>query len=523
MVVLRDSGALESDEPIEESFFEELYSSPPTTYSPPRGPTNFPYFPPSPTYLGVGGPTSFPPSPPSFPLYSPASPPPPSSSASRPMRVWTAFDIFHGFQNQQHEYVVDLPVLVVEYLIEKRGGELNVINGLEGGALNVINQLEMHALEDSYDWLSLNEINYLEHQHEDIVDQLVIDFAEVDHSVIGYRGDKLDLFSVAAVLTINGVEYRKRQALSTTPESSVVFVEKLSVRVWLGSRGQLVADIRYGWNWLNLGTFKTAEGAPSTAESFKRWRGGKDLFDYPQPFLIENRSQPLQLPPTAQEENQDGGIGCEGIGDCAMADQAQFNSECSKTRKTREKNPGGETSNKKAKGVRIEIPSDDILQRKGMCIKNAANDLKVSKSTLKRICREYGIKRWPPRKEQELISQSRPNKSPAVVDQEQIPQLNPDTLLPPNQVPANSDTYRVKVKCEEGTIIKFRLSSPWRKVELEQEVKKRLPFEAGTYDIKYKDEDDDLILLSCDEDLAECISSSSPVGSRSIELFLKLK
>ncbi|KAG5560344.1 hypothetical protein RHGRI_003593 [Rhododendron griersonianum] len=62
-----------------------------------------------------------------------------------------------------------------------------------------------------------------------------------------------------------------------------------------------------------------------------------------------------------------------------------------------------------------------------------------------------------------------------------------------------------------------------RKVELEQEVKKRLQFEAGTYNISYKDEDDDLVSIACDEDLEECISSSSPLGSRCHELFLKPK
>ncbi|KAG5560350.1 hypothetical protein RHGRI_003599 [Rhododendron griersonianum] len=65
--------------------------------------------------------------------------------------------------------------------------------------------------------------------------------------------------------------------------------------------------------------------------------------------------------------------------------------------------------------------------------------------------------------------------------------------------------------------------SAYEVVELEQEVKKRLPLEAGTYNINYKDEDDDLILISCDEDLEECISSSSPLGSRCHELFLKPK
>ncbi|KAI8566444.1 hypothetical protein RHMOL_Rhmol02G0040900 [Rhododendron molle] len=119
------------------------------------------------------------------------------------------------------------------------------------------------------------------------------------------------------------------------------------------------------------------------------------------------------------------------------------------------------------------------------------------------------------------IGQSRPNESPAVVDQEQVPQLNSGTLLPSNQVSATIDTnsVKVKVRCEEGTRM-FRLSCPWRKEELEQQVKKRLSFEAGTYNINYKDVDDDLMLIKCDEDLEECIFSSSRLGTRSIELFL---
>ncbi|XP_058187586.1 protein NLP7-like [Rhododendron vialii] len=251
--------------------------------------------------------------------------------------------------------------------------------------------------------------------------------------------------------------------------------------------------------------------------------------------VVEKEIQPSQFLPTTQQENPDAGFGnneAEAIGVGveetweAIMEEAQLNSGClGKKGKRKVNTPRGESGNNKINGVRIAIPKEDILQTKGIRLIDAAKHLKVSKSTLKRICRGYDIYRWPPRKEQELISQSRPNKFPAVVDQEQIPQLNPDTLLPSNQVSSTSNTYsvKVKVKCEEGTIIKFRLSSTWRKVELKQEVKKRLPFEVGTYNIKYKDEDEELILISCDEDLAECISSFSPVGSCSIELFLKLK
>ncbi|KAG5560356.1 hypothetical protein RHGRI_003605 [Rhododendron griersonianum] len=61
-------------------------------------------------------------------------------------------------------------------------------------------------------------------------------------------------------------------------------------------------------------------------------------------------------------------------------------------------------------------------------------------------------------------------------------------------------------------------------VELEQQVKKRLPLEAGTYYVKYKDEDDGLMtLIACDEDLEDYISSSSQLGTPPIEVFLEPK
>ncbi|CAL5335604.1 unnamed protein product [Camellia sinensis] len=49
-------------------------------------------------------------------------------------------------------------------------------------------------------------------------------------------------------------------------------------------------------------------------------------------------------------------------------------------------------------GVKIKIPVEDILQNSELSLENAAKGLKVSKSTLKHVCRTYGIERWPPRK-----------------------------------------------------------------------------------------------------------------------------
>ncbi|XP_058200623.1 protein NLP7-like [Rhododendron vialii] len=250
--------------------------------------------------------------------------------------------------------------------------------------------------------------------------------------------------------------------------------------------------------------------------------------------VVEKEIPPPQLLPTAKQENSDAGsgndeveaivIGVEGTRE-GVIEKAPLNSECSGKGKCKLKSPGGDRRHNKTTRVKIAIPKQDILQTKEMRLKDAAKHLEVSRSTFKRACREYGIERWPPHKECELISQSDPNESPAVVDQEQIRQLNYDTLLPSAQVSATIGTNIVTIMARYAEVrIKFRLSWPWRMVELEQQVKKRLPLEAGTYYIKYKDEDDGLLtLIACDEDLEDYISSSSRLGTHPIEVFLEPK
>ncbi|XP_058200635.1 uncharacterized protein LOC131315540 isoform X2 [Rhododendron vialii] len=168
------------------------------------------------------------------------------------------------------------------------------------------------------------------------------------------------------------------------------------------------------------------------------------------------------------------------------------------------------------------ISLEDILRCKEMPQKVVAKHLKVSLSTLKRACRAHGIPSWPPCGKH---NQSCPNESPAVVDKEQIPQLNSDTLLPSNQVSATIGKESVTVKARFNTVtMKFQLSWPWRMEELKQQVEKRLGHEAENYYICYKDQDnDDDLLIACDEDLQDHISHSSLHDTNSIEVFLKPK
>ncbi|XP_058200621.1 uncharacterized protein LOC131315529 isoform X2 [Rhododendron vialii] len=205
----------------------------------------------------------------------------------------------------------------------------------------------------------------------------------------------------------------------------------------------------------------------------------------------------------------------EGRGEGEM-EEGHLNSAWSlKKGKRKVRSPRGERGNKKTTGARIEISLDDILQVEKMRLQEAARHLKVSASTLKRVCREHGICRWPPRMGKNHINQSGPSESLLAVDQEGIAQQRPDT-------PRSSNTNSVIIKARyvNDCTIKFRLSRPWVMVELEQRVQKRLKLEAGTYYIKYKDEDNDLIIIACDEDLQDYISSSIPQGSTSIEVLL---
>ncbi|KAL7167774.1 hypothetical protein ACSBR2_038269 [Camellia fascicularis] len=181
-------------------------------------------------------------------------------------------------------------------------------------------------------------------------------------------------------------------------------------------------------------------------------------------------------------------------------------------------------------GVKIEIPLDDILQNSKKSIEVAADNLQVSRSTLKRVCRRYGFSRWPPRNKN-MVGSSQPSESSPGVDHQQILQLSYDQLFsqalavvvhanPHNTVIRDANIVTVKAKYINDIIIKFSLSLSSGLVELQQQIANRLHLEDGTYYVKYKDEDDDLIVIACDQDLQDYISSSKSLGSTTIMVFI---
>ncbi|KAH7840692.1 hypothetical protein Vadar_020380 [Vaccinium darrowii] len=177
--------------------------------------------------------------------------------------------------------------------------------------------------------------------------------------------------------------------------------------------------------------------------------------------------------------------------------------------------------------------------------------LKDSSSRLKRIVRGYGIYRWPPRKinmvrkicwgygiyrwlprKINMVCHSRPLP---LEDQEQIPKqpsdqasacdgnIKPASACDGNIKPGLQDASMVTIKAKYGNYnLKFKLPLSSRLEDLKQEVAKRLKnLGAGTYHVKYKDEDDELILITCDEDLQYCIHTYRSMDKSTIVVLLE--
>ncbi|KAL7217876.1 hypothetical protein ACSBR2_011160 [Camellia fascicularis] len=176
--------------------------------------------------------------------------------------------------------------------------------------------------------------------------------------------------------------------------------------------------------------------------------------------------------------------------------------------------------------VKIKIPEEDILQTSGMSIDDAAKTLNVSKSTLKRVCRGYGIERWPPRKINRA-SCSQLNESASGVDFDHLLSSQSSTTIvhtePRDTMMQDANLMTIKVKYAEDNAILFQLSLSSSLKELQEEVAKRLNLQAGIYCVKYRDEDGDLILIACDEDVRYSMRRSRLLGRSSIVVLLEQK
>ncbi|XP_052141766.1 protein NLP3-like [Oryza glaberrima] len=192
-------------------------------------------------------------------------------------------------------------------------------------------------------------------------------------------------------------------------------------------------------------------------------------------------------------------------------------------------------------------------------LKDAARSLGVCPTTMKRICRQHGIPRWPFRKiskvNRSLDKMKRVMESVNCSPSPPVAMLmpaRPALLLPPPPPPprpclsstvgetsshgscqappphaktalqkppswcSNGDGVVTIKASHRGDIIRFRVPCSAGVTAVKAEVAKRLSLDAGAFDVKYLDDDHEWVLLSCDADFQECLDVVPALPSMSV-------
>ncbi|CAI0382115.1 unnamed protein product [Linum tenue] len=86
----------------------------------------------------------------------------------------------------------------------------------------------------------------------------------------------------------------------------------------------------------------------------------------------------------------------------------------------------------------------------------------------------------------------------------------------------DADAQRVKV-AYGNEIVRFRMANNWRFNDLLMEIARRFGIDdMSRFDVKYLDDDSEWVLITCDDDVEECIEVCLASGSQTIKLLLQV-
>ncbi|KAE8656483.1 niemann-Pick C1 protein-like isoform X1 [Hibiscus syriacus] len=225
----------------------------------------------------------------------------------------------------------------------------------------------------------------------------------------------------------------------------------------------------------------------------------------------------------------------------------------------------GKTGEKRRSKAEKTVTLQVLRQYFAGSLKEAAKSLGVCPTTLKRICRQHGIKRWPSRPIKKVghnlqklqhyidsvqgasgafhMSAMYPNFSEtasprssgksallASYNRREIWEwwaekyYSSHPIITKNTSPVAQDLDAQRVQVTYGDVkIRFRMQSKWRFKDLVHEIRRLFNIDdiAG-FDLKYLDDDSEWVLLTCDADLEECIEVGGWSGGNTIKLLLQV-
>ncbi|KAJ0940307.1 putative transcription factor Nin-like family [Helianthus annuus] len=167
----------------------------------------------------------------------------------------------------------------------------------------------------------------------------------------------------------------------------------------------------------------------------------------------------------------------------------------------------------KYKTTPTDVTLEDIGKHYGKTQNEAAKILEISVSTVKRILRKNGIKNWP-----RPNSVKRKKENDLSIIQIDANERDNGAIQEPSTININQDELTIKAGLAES-MIKFRIPiSQATFVTVQKEIGRRFNLSLGTYQLEYRDEVDDWILLRSDEEIGYCIDSSRKSKSKEVRL-----
>ncbi|PWA96600.1 NIN-like protein [Artemisia annua] len=172
-------------------------------------------------------------------------------------------------------------------------------------------------------------------------------------------------------------------------------------------------------------------------------------------------------------------------------------------------NPG--KKRRKRKRSESSISLKEIQEHYGKPMDEAAAILHVSRSTLKRICRDLGIPRWPyriPDKTDSLIKLDQTDNTHDLVSLAENGKDSPTVI-------ANKVEYVMIKATYKNNNIKFPFSLLNGMEKLKELIAEKFQLKHGSLRLKYLDEDNDLISITSDGDLMQLDLNSTRLLYRS--------